>query len=246
MPASYGRREWALAFGAQPEKLQSTAGHIGLNEYKNWVLNWPERTKPADYPRALISKAEVAEVAGSVGRHPDRDSLAKFYLVSEDKDHALAHAKQVIHCLPSANTSLGNWNLSGLSHYRQSETLMQTGFWAEDALACPVLPAEIRRDLRRELAVTAYLLSNPDVNPRGAGVHLGNNNMSINRTCALAYFAGLLPDHPLHRQWMNDVTAFVAYKMGSWGTGWDLNAENKKHFLARIMEGDTDETDTLE
>jgi hypothetical protein len=27
------------------------------------------------------------------------------------------------------------------------------------------------------------------MNPRGAGVHLGNNNMSINRTCTLAYFA---------------------------------------------------------
>ncbi|MCX7935092.1 MAG: hypothetical protein N3A66_07515, partial [Planctomycetota bacterium] len=86
---------------------------------------------------------------------------------------------------------------------------------ADDALACPNLPADLRQELRRALALSAYILSHPDFNPRGAGVHLGNPNMSINRTCALAYVVGCLPDHPLYQNWMEQAAAHLAYKLGS-------------------------------
>ena len=59
------------------------------------------------------------------------------------------------------------------------------------------------------------MISDPDFNPRGTGCHLGNNNMTINRTLALSYFAGLLPDHPRYAYWMAQVHGFARYKYGS-------------------------------
>lgn len=215
LPVSYGRREWALSFGTEPGKLQETAGYIGLDAYKNWVLDWPETAKPQDYPQAWFTKADIAELKKSLDRHPDREALGKYYVFSGKTEDAVAHAKAFVGGTVSQQGYLGNWYVAGLSHYRQSQTLMPTAHLAEDALACPGLPPELRRDVRRTLALGAYLMSHPDLNPRGAGVHLGNNNMSINRTCALAYYAGDLPDHPLYQRWMTDITAFVAYKVGS-------------------------------
>ena len=67
--------------------------------------------------------------------------------------------------------------------------------------------------MRRTLALSAYMMAHPDLNPRGAGVHLGNNNMSINRSCALAYYAGDLPDH-LARQGQGQVVGLDVARHG--------------------------------
>ncbi len=215
LPASYGRREWALYFGSEPGQLQETAGYIGLDEYKNWILDWPETAKPGDFPRAWFTKADIADLKKVMAQHPDRDALAKYYVFSGKTEDAVAHAHGFVSGVVGQHGYLGNWYVGGLSHYRQSQSLMPPAHLADDALACPDLPPDLRRDVRRTLALSAYMMAAPDLNPRGAGVHLGNNNMSVNRTCTLAYFAGCLPDHPLYKQWMADITGFVAYKLAS-------------------------------
>jgi hypothetical protein len=192
---SYGRRNWALYFGSAIEKLQRTAGHIGLDRYKEWVLDWDDKTKAADYPRAWFTKAQVARLKSTLSLHPDREALSHYYVFSGNPADATQHAKAAIAGINSQMQYLGDWNVAGLSHYRQSQSFAPVAHLADDALACPQLPADLRTELRRALATGAYLISEPDVNPRGAGVHLGNNNMPINRTAALLYFAGLLPDH---------------------------------------------------
>ncbi len=220
LPESYGRREWALYFGENPHTVQRTAGYIGLNEYKEWVLDWPETVAADAYPRAWFTKADIAELKASLDRHPDREALERHYVFSGNSEDAVRQARGFINEIGNQHaSSLGNWSVPGLSHYRQSQFL-GGAYRADDALACPELPADLRREVRRTLAVSAYLLSHPDLNPRGAGVHLGNNNMSINRTCALAYFAGLLPDHPRYDEWMGQIAAHVAYKLES-QVAWD-------------------------
>jgi len=212
---SYGRRQWALDFSAHPESLQERVGYIGLDTYKEWVLDWPEKTPATAYPRAWYTKADIARLKPLLAQHPDGEMLAGYYVFSGKTEHAVAQAQAAITGTFSSMSYLGNWYVSGWSHYRQSQMFGGCAQAADSALACPDLPADVRRDLRRTLAFMAYLLSNPDFNPRGAGVHLGNNNMSINRTCALAYYASLLPDHPQYQYWMDSVTDFVRMKLGT-------------------------------
>jgi hypothetical protein len=217
LPVSYGRREWALNFNATPHTLQQTAGYIGLDRFKDWILDWPETTSAADYPRAMFTKAQVARLKRVMDQHPDRAGLAKYFVFSGRVDEAIAHAKQAIKGW-ATQPMTGNWRVSGLSHYRQTQFLAEYAPLSDDALACPELPADTRAELRRALAVSAYLHSDPDLNPRGAGVHLGNNNMSINRTCILPLCAGLLPDHPRYAYWMRQSADFVRYKLETYFT----------------------------
>jgi hypothetical protein len=216
---SYGRRQWALYFGEKLADVQRTVGHLGLDNYKEWVLDWPETAGAAAYPRAWFTKDDIARLKKTLAQHPDRAMLEKYYVFSGNIADAERNGKQVVNHILSQQQGLGNWSVYGLSHYRQSESLTGT-HWADDALACPDLTPERRKEIRRALAVGAYLLADPDLNPRGVGIHLGNNNMSINRTCALAFYAGLLPDHPRAKYWMNQVTAHVRYKLAT-QTGWD-------------------------
>lgn len=205
---SYGRRVWALTFGSEPSLVQPRYGYIGLDRYKDWILDTPEgKTRT---PGAFFSPQQIAGIKKAFDQHPDAAFLKTWYLFSGDPQDAIKHAQRVIEGLkhPYQENDLF---LAGLSNYRKSQFLAFTCL-AEDALACPELPADLRQELRRRLALYAYITSDPDFNPRGAGVHLGNNNMTINRTLALSYFAGLLPDHPLYSYWMGQVRAFAQYK----------------------------------
>jgi hypothetical protein len=214
---SYGRREWALYFGDKTEDVQRTVGYIGLDNYKEWVLDWTETAKAADYPRAWVTREGVERLKKSLAQHPDKALLSTYYIFSGKTEDAVRNGNNFINGMLGQFNYLGDWTVYGLSHYRQSESLTNT-LAAEDALSCHDLPNELRQKIRRVLAVGAYLMSNPDLNPRGVGVHLGNNNMSINRTCALAFFAGLLPDHPMDKYWMEQITAFVGCKVGTYIT----------------------------
>ena len=149
-----------------------------------------------------------------LGQHPDAEFLKKWYLFSGQTADAVAHAQRVIDGLKKPYGE-NNFFLVGLSNYRKSQFLAFVDL-AEDALACPQLPTqEVQQELRRLLALYANVLSDPDLNPHGAGVHLGNNNMTINRTLALSYFAGLLPDHPRYAYWMEAIRDFVQYKFST-------------------------------
>lgn len=218
LPASYGRREWALYFGDAIETVQPCHGTIGLDRYKDWVVDHPESAAAKDsYPRAFFSRELAARLKESIDQHPSRAEVEKYYIVSGRTEDAVRHAQEVIAGLKSDPT--GNWRVLGLTHYRQAQLLAFVNK-ADDALACRDLPAELRAELRRWLALWANLLSEPDINPRGAGVHLGNNNMTFNRSLALPYFAALLPDHPRYAEWMAQVRDWTTWRLAV-QTGWD-------------------------
>ena len=141
-------------------------------------------------PRAFFTRQGIDELRRSLPRHPDATILGRYYLISGRSSDAQQHTEEFLKWLDAQNY---RWEVHGLSHYRQAEGLINAHL-AEDILAWSELPAETRRTIMRKLTLWAHFLSEPDFNPRGAGVHLGNNNMTINRTVALAYFASLMPD----------------------------------------------------
>jgi hypothetical protein len=207
---TYGRRVWGLYVGPGIAEAQARFGHVGLDRYKDWIVEHPENKAVAKYPGAFFSPDQVAKLRQVADRHPDAAFLKKWYLVSGKTEDAAAHARRVIDGLkkPYGENDL---YICGLSNYRKSQFLAYVNL-AEDALACRDLPQDLRAELRRRLALFAHVMADPDVNPRGSGIHLGNNNMTINRTLALTYFAGLLPDHPLYGYWMECIRAFEKYK----------------------------------
>ena len=207
---TYGRRVWGLYTGPGIALAQARFGHIGLDRYKDWIVEYPENKAVAKYPGAFFSPDQVAKLSKVLDQHPDAAFLKKWYLLSGKKEDAVAHAKRVIEGLQKPGGE-DAWYACGLTNYRKSQFFAYVDM-AEDALACPDLPADVRQELRRRLAIFANLFSDPDVCPRGAGCHLGNNNMTINRTLSVTYFAGLLPDHPLYAYWMDSVRVFEKYK----------------------------------
>lgn len=214
---TYGRREWGLYFGTEFETAQPRFGHIGLDSYKDWVVDWPQGpAAKGAYPGSFFKKEHVQRLRKNLDQSPAADVLRNRYLISGKTEDAVRNAQTVLAKLkkPESPYIERDFWLWGQANYRKSQLLIFVNE-AEDALACPELPAELRQELRRWLALYAYICSSPDWNPRGAGVHHGNNNMPINRTLALAYFAGLLPDHPCYAYWMQCVKIFTEFKLTS-------------------------------
>ena len=213
---TYGRRVWGLYVGNELNAAQARFGYVGLDRYKDWVIDWPEeRTEDGGvrYPGCFYSAAQMDRLKKCIGQHPDAAALRKWYLISGNPADAARHAQAILNRLTKPYGESGFF-VVGLTHYRQAQ-FRAFVLEAEDALACPELPTKLRERLRRRLALYANLMSEPDFNPREAGVHLGNNNMTINRTLALTYFAGLLPDHPRYAYWMDRLRRYAAFKFAS-------------------------------
>jgi hypothetical protein len=211
---SYGRREWALYAGQKPDAALIQYGHIGLNRYKDWVIDYPEGPAAKNaYPGAFFRADYMARMKKVIDQHPEKAWLSKYYLISGNPADAEASAREVISRL-RAPYQENDFYLAYMANYRKAQLLIFANR-AEDALACPTLPADLRQELRRRLALYAYVTSDPDFNPRGGGFHEGNNNMPVNRTMSLAYFAGLLPDHPCYKYWMDQVYAYTRYKLSN-------------------------------
>ncbi len=217
LPRTYGRREWGLYVGSDFENAQPIYGHIALDSYKNWILDWPEGAAAKNaYPGGFFKKDHVERLKKNIDQNPAADALRNRYLISGKTEDAIKNAQSVIARLknPEPPYVERDFWLWGQANYRKSQLLIYVNE-AEDALACPDLPADLRKELLRHLTLYAYVCSSPDWNPRGAGVHHGNNNMPINRTLALAYFAGLLPSHPCYGYWMDCVRNFTEFKLNS-------------------------------
>ena len=213
---TYGRREWGFYVGDVVEHAQPQFGYIGLDRYKDWDIEYPEEPSVATYPGGLFAPDLVKQLRESLATHPQADMLQSRYLLSGNREDAIANAREVIDKLSDPYPQFENdLFVHGLSVFRKVQLLLFVNR-AEDALACPSLPADLRAELRARLTLYAYVTSDPDFNPRGAGCHLGNNtNMPVNRTTALALFAPLLPDHPRYAYWMRQLLTFATFKLNT-------------------------------
>ncbi len=203
LPATYGRRVWALVLtppAMTSDSLQGGAGVgnavriyygvVGLDRYKDYVLDWPDTG--VTYPRVFTTPEWQAQPAQgdlpAIAPGGGRDLQASMnHIISSISIH---HH----HTLGDFGGPVGN---------------------AEAALANPNLPAEERVALRRRLALLCYLLTEPDVTSAGNGSHHGNPNMGVARLMDRSNLAALIPDHPMHRTWAEYMGDFMAYKQGT-------------------------------
>ncbi len=59
-------------------------GMIGLDRYKDWVLEWPAEKEmdPANYPRDFATPASAKTIAAHLDADPFKEELGKNYLVN--------------------------------------------------------------------------------------------------------------------------------------------------------------------
>jgi len=232
LPQTLGRRLWSLVLGPRPMAAKTTTvkdgketdveapvyatmdlyrsyySFITLDDYKDWVLEWPEDPK-LEHPRAVLTGAQLASLRKNLDRWPGREPLKGTFLVSGDPKAAVREAESAIASLDSRFAQALPYFLT---HYRQTQFDYGAIFPAESALACRELPADLRTRLRAKLAAICHMLTTPDFNPRGAGVHMGNPNMAVNRYMGLPVYATLIQDHPRARAWLDDAAVYTKWK----------------------------------
>ncbi len=220
-PDTYARRQWGLLLGAVPApfavkgacrtyQARLTYGTVGLDRYKDYVLDWPD-AQPT-YPRAFLPAAQVAPFRAALAPgHPLTRAMAEqSYAVSGNAAlvNATAVAQKLRYGQDLIYSAVG---LAAQSHQRCSSAGSLVASM-DDALSYPDLPAAQRRALRTELALLAYLFSDPDVTGQGSGSHTGPPNMSTARQGWLAAAVALLPDHPRQAAWRDYLSAWTAFK----------------------------------
>ena len=236
-PYSFVRRQWAFVAGPMQYHdgllaFRRYEGYVTLDDYKDWVLDWPADAT-VTYPRLTATAERLAAVKANLETHPMADGLRRLLSFNDDADAArrlfasLASASEwasprghAIHCLGRDSRSLRS--TGWVSSFRES----QVAGWvnqADEVLASQHLAPEERAQLQAWIAACCYALAEPDFNPRGAMVHLGNPNMPMNRFCALPFAAALIPDHPEAGRWLEVSRHYLRYRLAmntAPGGGW--------------------------
>jgi len=240
LPLTYLRRLWLLVGGPMQYHetlypLRRFEGYVNLDNYKDWILQWPADAR-LTHPRLVIRREDLGRLAPRLPSLAGGELLSTFFYFNKDPDAQQKRLKQLWKGLIHEGPWSGPWGqarhsiirpgdppLFWHSSYRQT----QMAGWANNAdevLALPSLDPEQRARLRSDIAALCYAISEPDFNPRGAMVHLGNPNMPINRFCALPFAAALIPDHPMAKTWLDVSAEYLRYKLsmnvapgGAWG-----------------------------
>lgn len=197
-------------------------GTIGLDRYKDYILDWPEATAPKDYPRVFNTRGDVARFKELAGKLPKDQQAALNQLWGYTGDPRVA-AAQVDRIRQTLRDERRYRSVFDSSWYGHHDMWGQSQFLADDVLAWPEMPAADRSQLRALLALGAYLLTEPDVMSSGIGDHTGNPNMSVSRQLSFSNFAALLPDHPMREAWTRSMGDFTEYKLAeneTAGGGW--------------------------
>lgn len=230
LPQTLGRRVWALVLGPRPapemtvkgrdgkdvveKKLdyrtldlyRSYYGFINLDDYKDWILSWNDAKLPR--PRVYSAPELLARLKANLDSCPGKAEIEKYYLINGDPKVGAAEAAQAKNALASRFTALGFF----LTHYRQTQFDLEPAFLADSALSCKSLDPQVRADLRAQLAAMCYMLSHSDFCPRGAGTHMGNPNMAINRFMGLPLYATIIGDHPKAKAWLDEANVYTRWK----------------------------------
>jgi len=220
------RRQWAFVAGPMQYQdglgsFRRYEGYVNLDRYKDWILEWPE-DEAISYPRLVTSPEHVEQVRERLDEHPAAEELGKLLSFNDDPEKAVALFRglssdsywyaprgHAIRTLGRDNDSMRStgWT-SGFRH-------AQKAAWANGAdelFSSRHLTPEQRTGLRAWVAAACYGMSEPDFNPRGSMVHLGNPNMPMNRFAGLPFAAALIPDHPRAKRWMEVSNDYLRYK----------------------------------
>lgn len=225
LPRTFMRRQWALMTGPMRFHDRLTAfrtieGFINLDTYKDWVLDWPEN-QDIVYPRVAFGPEDLTALAAQGDAHPAWKSLQQHLYFGDNPRRVASLFSGLANERSPWNSPLGAVRY-GLQHGMYGANWVAHYHWAtraqwwpdvEELLASDALADEQRAQLRAWVAAFCHLLSDPNFNPRGSTVHLGNPNMPVNRFMGLPFVAALIPDHPRADEWLRVATEFVPYKL---------------------------------
>ncbi|MCL1857434.1 MAG: hypothetical protein FWF84_07355, partial [Kiritimatiellaeota bacterium] len=256
-PETYGQRVWGLLLANAPmrgygydEVTAASDGYstklfygmVGLDRYKDFVLEWNDTG--VEYPRVLATPQKAAQYREAVANDASFSAglkllLAKYYwftgsdeVAQEELSYAQRYLQRNIDYIASCTS---------IHHHHTQDHYGEPIGHAESVLSWPGLSQEDRATIRGKLALLAYLLQEPDVTSAGDGSHHGNPNMGVSRLQDRANVVALIPDHPMHETWAKYVAEFMAYKMGTFmapGGGWfEYGSSYHMHGYGKIMRG---------
>ncbi|GAF79404.1 unnamed protein product, partial [marine sediment metagenome] len=225
LPLTYARRSWGLLLDRPALNYTKRSGpfyqarllygQIGLDRYKDFVLDWPDRK--VAYPRVFMDAGTMATrrkaLAGSALPETFSKALAgRSYMFSGDDAVAARQLKAVERRL----RWMSNFPFISptISHHGTGANYTIAAA-AEDVLAWPKLPPDKRREIRARLALITYCYEEPDVVTYGGGSHTGNPNMGTARFMSALTFLELVPDHPMHDKWIKHMAAYMEYKVAT-------------------------------
>ena len=227
LPQTLGRRMWLLALGPRPAPDEKTGlevgrldqyrnydGFLNLDGYKDWILSWPEQDLPR--PRVYTTPEALARLRANLDRCPGRDAIKDYYLITGDAGTAGADATRLLRELDNRFRDASiNYN----PFFRQIQPDEGPIFFADSCLSCKSLAPELREKIRAKCAAVWYMTKDPDYYWRGSGVHLGNPNMTFNRSMGIPMWATLLQDHPQAKAVLDDMAGFT-----KWLSGYNITA----------------------
>ncbi len=227
LPATLGRRAWALVLGDQGARLETNAktgkseGPLAaarvftsaprLDDYKDYLLAWKSTLGAADYPRLLVQRDTLSEYRKSLAADAVMGAIqARYFCVSGDEADAVRN-------LATLQRSLAEWigylaRQANIGHGNGGIAVLAL---ADDVLSWPGLPLETRTELRSKLALILYLTMDPGHEAWVAGTHLGNPNMPTGAYGTLPAFLALIPDHPMAAEWRRWMEERIAFAIGS-------------------------------
>lgn len=222
LPQTLGRRVWLLTLGPRPaadpakkldvarlDALRNYDGFVSLNDYKDWVLTWPEQELPR--PRVVTTPDAIARLKANLDRCPGGEAIKNFYLLTGKPETARADATQLLKALDDRFNSAISAYTPGFRQIQPDEGLI---FLADSCLSSKTLPVATREAIRAKCAAQWHLTMHPNYYPRGAGVHLGNPNMTFNRSMGIPMWGTLLQDHPRAKAVLEDMAGFTKWLSG--------------------------------
>ncbi len=212
--------EPAKPFGyEQPlHDVRNHRGFVNLDNYKDWILHWPPDPS-VQHPRLALLPENINAVSKNLQKHPAYNQIKDLGFFEESAKRRELLWNSLMGASPwygprgqLLNLLRGSGNNWLFLHFLQGD-MAGWAPTADELLAFKELEPERRDQLRTWLAALASAAVEPDANPRGSMVHLGNPNMPINRFMVLPLVAALIPDHPHADRWLDLSRIYIGYKL---------------------------------
>jgi len=207
-------------------------GRVGrhLNEVKDWVLDWEEKS---EHPHLYMTKKELLAVQR---RKPDKAHLDMLIRIGGKRQEVLGSTYQLSH-------SIGAYLITGRKGIAEKANLVgllddvldtmgiydtwrQNGQYAafyDAVMSGDLLTPRQRKLFKARFAYLAYRSADPGTWSMKRGYASGNLNMSVANNMLLGMVACAMPDHPMANAWaqpglemMEEMLATKVGPAGEW------------------------------
>jgi hypothetical protein len=200
-----------------PQKHFIRHGDFPLDLLKDYIIDWPGDHD--NYPRLLVRKADLPELRRAFTADPAR--LAQ-YVQAPVSPYTMDGP---VHCfLGTGDAALGKhlaetavvWLDEAVRMYCEQDALLSPGFaphhqtslqtalnLADAILGADILPPEVQRRLRGQIAFLGYTVNRADFWSPERGFS-ANPNMTTTIAAFQTTAACMIPSHPLAKTWLRN------------------------------------------